>query len=195
SRGPAYHEGAHPRRAMIVSLLLFAAASVFVYSLPGLVWFAIALPVWFALEVLTGGLRVDLSAVRVAAGEHRRAIVAVGIVVVLAALYALFATAWAPWKRALYVLGGVVAVCFAASTFLALRAAPVSFDQRGQELENLAGLIQGHAVAFLGVDRFGGYWLRGTLVRSPGGYVPAEVRARRKKVWQQGLAMDFDTLS
>ena len=32
-------------------------------------------------------------------------------------------------------------------------------------------------------------------MRSPGGYVPAEVKARPKKVWQQGLAMDFDTLS
>ena len=32
-------------------------------------------------------------------------------------------------------------------------------------------------------------------MRSPGGYVPSEVKARRKKVWQQGLAMDFDTLS
>ena len=82
-----------------------------------------------------------------------------------------------------------------ASTFLALRAAPVGFDQRGNELESLAGLVQGRSVAFLGVDRFAGYWLRGTLMRSPGGYVPAEVKARPKKIWQQGLAMDFDTLS
>ena len=59
----------------------------------------------------------------------------------------------------------------------------------------LAGLIQGRSVAFLGVDRFSGYWLRGTLMRSPGGYVPSDIQARPKKVWQQGLAMDFDTLS
>ena len=32
-------------------------------------------------------------------------------------------------------------------------------------------------------------------MRSPGGYVPAEVKARPKKVWQQGLAMDLDTLA
>ena len=32
-------------------------------------------------------------------------------------------------------------------------------------------------------------------MRSPGGYVPEEVEARPKKVWQQGLAMDLDTLS
>jgi hypothetical protein len=92
-------------------------------------------------------------------------------------------------------LGVVVATAFAASTFLALRAAPVGFDQRANELEELAGLIQRRTVAFLGVDRFSGYWLRGTLMRSPGGYVPSDVQARRRKVWQQGLAMDFDTLS
>jgi hypothetical protein len=50
-------------------------------------------------------------------------------------------------------------------------------------------------VAFLGVDRFGAYRLRGTLIRSPGGYVPPEVAARPDKVWQQGKAMDFDTLA
>jgi hypothetical protein len=100
-----------------------------------------------------------------------------------------------PIGAARVVFGAVVAVAFAVSTFLALRAAPVGFDQRGSDLESLAGLIQGRSVAFLGVDRFAGYWLRGTLMRSPGGYVPSEVRARTKKVWQQGLAMDFDTLS
>jgi hypothetical protein len=92
-------------------------------------------------------------------------------------------------------LGVVVAVALAASTFLALRAAPVGFDQRGNELEGMTGLIQGRTVAFLGVDRFAGYWLRGTRMRSPGGYIPSEVQARPNKVWQQGLAMDFDTLS
>jgi hypothetical protein len=83
----------------------------------------------------------------------------------------------------------------AVSTFLALRAAPVGFDQRGSELEHLAGLIQGRSVAFFGVDRFAPYWLRGTLAESPGGNVPTEVPAREKKQWLPGLAMDFDTLS
>jgi hypothetical protein len=94
-----------------------------------------------------------------------------------------------------YALGAIVAVALAGSSFLALRAAPVGFDQRGDELEGLAGLVRGHTVAFLGVDRFAGYWLRGTLTRSPGGYVPAEVRARPKKVWRKGTAMDLDTLA
>ncbi len=93
------------------------------------------------------------------------------------------------------VLGVIVAAAYAASTFLALRATPIGFDQRANELQTLGGLTQDRTVAFLGVDRFAGYWLRGTLMRSPGGYVPADIQARPSKVWQQGLAMDFDTLS
>ena len=52
----------HPRRAMLVALILFMVASVFVYSLPGLVWFAIAVPIWLALELGTGRLRIDVAA-------------------------------------------------------------------------------------------------------------------------------------
>jgi hypothetical protein len=121
--------------------------------------------------------------------------------VALAALYALLSPRLpgvAPTSRAngvRFALGAVVALALAASSFLALRAAPIGFDQRANELQGLAGLVQGRSVAFLGVDRFSGYWLRGTLMRSPGGYVPSEVQARPRKVWQQGLAMDFDTLS
>src|SRR6266540_2643310 len=39
-RPPAGDRPGHPRRAMLVALLLLTAASLFVYSLPGLVWFA-----------------------------------------------------------------------------------------------------------------------------------------------------------
>ncbi len=53
----------------------------------------------------------------------------------------------------------------------------------------------GESLVFLGVDRFAAYWLRETLIRSPGGYVPPEVGAREGKVWQQGRALDLDTLS
>ena len=303
----------HPRRAMLVALILFTIASVLVYSLPGLVWFALAVPIWLALELGTGRMRVDIAALRAEARRHRRAIVAVAVGVVavgalsvaqlsgfvgkvggvqesvgrlnspvfpgealgiwpegdfqvvrgevdgaylavalgllaaaiggLAAVrrrdfglvaagaaavivYAgsrLFASIYVEAKAlaviapliavaalgallaprlpgaalttARYALGVIVAAAMAGSTFLALRAAPVGFDQRGDELESLAGLVRGRTVAFLGVDRFAGYWLRGTLMRSPGGYVPAEVEARPRKVWQQGLAMDFDTLA
>jgi hypothetical protein len=337
NRNPDYGGGAHPRRALIVVLVMLAVASVFVYSIPGLVWFALGIPIWLALELATGGLRVDLEAARSAVRRHRGVIVggavvivavavfsaaqlsgfvdkvgmvqasagrltspvfpgeALGIwpegdfrivrghvsgaypalalgllaaalgvlsafrrrdwgliamgaatvivyvgarffasiyveakalavmspLVVMAAMIALFQPDWKPdaWREphhedpdqasggsedaggrprpltiARYVLGGVVAVAVAGSTFLALRAAPVGFGQRGAELETLSGLIQDDSVVFFGVDRFSGYWLRGTLMKSPGGYVPAAVRPRPKKTWQQGLAMDFDTL-
>jgi hypothetical protein len=131
--------------------------------------------------------------------------------VVLGALKALLTPSWRrrtaddPLSRApdesrrlvllRYATGTVIAAAFAASTFLALRAAPIGFDQRGSELEHLASLAQGRSVAFFGVDRFAPYWLRGTLDESPGGNVPTQVPAREKKRWEPGLAMDFDTLS
>jgi hypothetical protein len=330
-RLPASADEPHPRRAMVVALILFVVASVFVYSLPGLAWFALAAPIWLVLTLATGGLRIDPEAVRETARRHRRAIVVVAIVViavgafsaaqlsgfvgkvgqvqasagrlsspvfpgealgvwpegdfrvvrgdvsgaypalalgllaaaigafgairrrewglvamgasavvvyvgarafasiyveakalaimsplvVMAALLTLFsrsgegvaaaeeagggdggrADAAGRVGTAMLVLGVLVAAAYAASTFLALRATPIGFDQRANELQTLGGLTQDRTVAFLGVDRFAGYWLRGTLMRSPGGYVPADIEARPSKVWQQGLAMDFDTLS
>lgn len=335
NRHPDYGGGAHPRRALIVVLILLVASSLFVYSIPGLVWFALGLPIWLVLELVTGGLRVDLQAAREAMRRHRRAVIVIGVIivavaafsasqlsgfvdkvgmvqasagrltspvfpgealgiwpegdfrivrgdvdgaylavalgllaaaigglaalrrrdwgliamgasavivyigarlfasiyveakalavmsplVVMAMLLGLFAPTWAPdgsrtsavsedsepperqgvlrtdrLTIARYVLGGIVAVGLAASTFLALRAAPVGFNQRGAELENLSGLIPNDSVVFFGVDRFSGYWLRGTLMKSPGGYVPAAVKARPSKTWDQGLPMDFDTL-
>ena len=336
NRNPDYGGGAHPRRALIVVLILLTVASVFVYSIPGLVWFALALPIWLALELLTGGLRVDLEGARTTIRRHRRALIVGGVLVLavaafsasqlsgfvskvgmvqasagrlsspvfpgealgiwpegdfrivrgdvsgaypavalgllaaataafaafrrrdwglvamgastvivyigarlfasiyveakalavmsplvaMAILVALFSPNWAPdgvrepvagegprdgpprrgrlpqgsVTVARYVLGGIVAVALAASTFLALRATPVGFDQRGAELEGLSGLIPNQPVVYLGVDRFSGYWLRGTLMKSPGGYVPSEIKARPKKAWDQGLPMDFDTL-
>src|SRR3954466_202766 len=86
NRNPDYGGGAHPRRALIIDLLLLAASSVFVYSIPGLVWFALALPIWLLLEVLTGGLRVDPDAVRASFRRHRRIIVVVSIVIVAVAV-------------------------------------------------------------------------------------------------------------
>ncbi|MGE5200228.1 MAG: hypothetical protein ACM3H9_11350, partial [Rhodospirillaceae bacterium] len=335
NRNPDYGGGAHPRRALIVVLTLLTVASVFVYSIPGLVWFALGLPIWLALELLTGGLRIDREGARSAMRRHRTALIVGGVVVLavaafsasqlsgfiskvgmvqasagrlsspvfpgealgiwpegdfrivrgdvtgaypalalgllaaaiaafaafrrrdwglvamgastvivyvgarlfasiyveakalavmsplvaMAILVALLSPNWVPDgvrvpvadgsrdgppKRgrlpagpltiARYVLGGIVAVALAASTFLALRATPVGFDQRGAELEHLSGLIPNQSVVYLGVDRFSGYWLRGTLMKSPGGYVPSMIKARPKKTWDQGLPMDFDTL-
>src|SRR5215211_5900981 len=87
NRNPDYGGGAHPRRALIIVLLLLTASSVFVYSIPGLIWFALALPMWVALEFLTGGLRIDMDAARASLRRHRRMIVAVAVILVAVAAF------------------------------------------------------------------------------------------------------------
>ena len=96
--------------------------------------------------------------------------------------------------RARLAVGVILALLAAGSTLLALRAAPVGFDERQLALERLAGRAAGERLVFLGVDRFAGYYLRDTLIQSPAGFVPAEVKARPEKAWQLGGAADFDTL-
>lgn len=326
-RGVTRGHGPHPRRALAAAVLVIAAASVFTYSVPGLVWFALAVPIWLFLERSWGALRLGGDRAASAVRRHGHVIVAVGILlvggavffaaelsgfidkvgmvqastgrlnspvffgealgiwpegnfqlapgevdgayvalavgllaalvgaagavsrrdwglvavgastivvyvgarlfasyyvdakalavmaplVVLASLKALFAPSWrrrtaedpAPRARegsrrlvlVRYAAGTLIAVALAASSLLALRAAPVGFDQRGAQLEHLASLIQGRSVVFFGVDRFAPYWLRGTVADSPGGNVQTEVPAREKKKWAPGLAMDFDTIS
>ena len=66
-------------------------------------------------------------------------------------------------------LGTLVFVAAALSTLLALRDAPIGFDERQLGLERLAERAEGKPVAFLGVDRFAGYYLRETLARAPAG--------------------------
>lgn len=90
--------------------------------------------------------------------------------------------------------GTLVFLAAALSTLVALRDAPIGFDDRQLGLEQLADRAAGKPVAFLGVDRFAGYYLRKTLARAPAGYVPEEIDARPEKTWQQGLAADFDSL-
>ena len=326
-----------PAHAVVAVVVILGAATVFTFSIPGGAWFAITIPLWAILAWAFGTMKLDLSAARAWAGDHRGALLAGGLVcVAIAAVVlgpasafvsrigdvqessgrlsspvwpgealgiwpegdfrivrgevsgALIATGFA----ALCTLGGVVALfrrrewallsaliaaafiyllsrpiaqihveakalavlapiamlvtvrwllgqntsggmlrsarrkprpallsrlvraasagsgrvaarqavgalfCIAAlaSTFLALRAAPVGFDERGRDLETLANRAQGERLVFLGIDRFAGYWLRGTLIRSPGGYVPPDVSSRASKTWQQGLAVDFDNL-
>jgi hypothetical protein len=83
-----------------------------------------------------------------------------------------------------------------ASTLLALRAAPVGTEVRAGELERLRGEIDGEPVLVLVADRFAPYRLRGTLAGSPGGYVPSrEVAARPGKRWDQGRALDWDSVT
>jgi hypothetical protein len=84
----------------------------------------------------------------------------------------------------------------AGSTFLALRAAPVGTVTRASELDDLRAEVQGDPVLLLVADRFGSYRLRGAKVGSPGGYVPSrEVAERPGKRWDQGVALDFDSVS
>jgi hypothetical protein len=304
-----------PLRLTLMTLGLLAMASVLTYSVPGLAWFAIAVAIWLALELLAGRRPVVLGPIREAIGRHRALSAVVGLVAVAAvglaagpamafferieavqgsvgrlgspvfvgealgvwpagdfrlvrgdvpgaipaALIGLAALAVGVWAlvrrretevlatlaaavavyagarwlaeihvqaKALAVMaplvmlislrallaprgegeargpaagrlafGALFATAAALSTLLALRAAPVGFDQRASALERLGERIEGSSAAFLGVDRFGAYRLRGTDVRSPGGFVPPAVNARSRKPWQQGQGVDFDTLS
>jgi len=301
-----------PARAVIGVVAVLAAASVFTFSIPGGVWFGVAVPVWAILTWGFGSGRIDLTRIRSDLAAHRAVLIGGAVALVALAAVAigpasgfidridnvqdsigrltspvfpgealgiwpegdyrivrgevsgsLLATAFAglcalggtialicrkEWgilaalvagafvyaltrpfaqihveAKALAVLapmvmlvsvrwlvapgsdrkalarqavGAVFCALAIASTFVALRAAPVGFDDRGSvDLNALADRIDGESVVFLGVDRFAGYWLRGTLAESPGGYVPQDVDARPEKTWQQGLAMDFDTLS
>jgi hypothetical protein len=308
--------GEVPRRAGIGSLIALAAASVFTYSLPGLAWFAAAIPIWIVLELIRGGGRVqaDVAAGVEAVKRHRRlviggiaalmvvavlgvgpvhhffskisdvqsspgrlgspvsegevfgiwpegdfrivrgdvagsipailigllalgvgvgvalrrrqngvlAVLAAGAIVYLATridasiyvqakalaviaptvVFVAFAGLLTPWteggwpaSRLVRALAVVFTVGALVSTLLALRFAPVGFDNNARQLESLAQEIQGRKVVFLGLDRFAAYWLRGTLVEAPGGYVPPDVKPRSDKVWVQGEPVDFDTMS
>lgn len=301
-------------RALVVSGLVLAAGAVLTYSIPGLAWFAVAVPLWLVLEALAGRSPIDYGVLGATVSRHRLVVAVVGLVGVavvaiaigpaanfiekidevqtslgrlgspifpgevfgiwpegdfrivrgevsgslIAAALGLAAAgfgAWVLWRHrelallATLVTGGIVyagarlfaeihveakalaiaapvvllvglrallarregeepggiasarwaagtlvAVAALGSTLLALRAAPVGFDQRGQALERFAERIGEDTVVFLGVDRFAGYYLRGTLARAPAGYVPEEVEPREDKPWRQGYAVDFDTL-
>jgi hypothetical protein len=300
-----------PARAVVAVLAILAAASVFTFSVPGGVWFAVAIPVWAILWIGFES-KITLVDAREAVRRHRRvllvgalllvalAVVAIGpardfiekiddvqessgrlsspvfpgeafgiwpegdfrivrgevdgallasafaglcalgaaialvrrrewallaalaaaafvyvlsrpfaqihveakALAVLAPMVMLVTARWllggddrTPAGLARVAVGSLFAALALASTFLALRAAPVGFDERQRDLEALAERIgPDDDVVFLGVDRFAGYYLRGTLTRSPGGYVPAEIGARGPKTWQQGQPLDFDTL-
>jgi hypothetical protein len=298
-----------PGRAVIGVCLILAAASVFTFSIPGLAWFAIALPIWLVVEAIAGRNPVDYRRIATSVREHRAVTAVVVLVLIaiaalaigpatnfvdkinevgnslgrlsspvfpgealgiwpegdfrivrgdvsgslLAVAVAALAIAYGAWVlfrrrqfailsmlvtgaivylgtrqvaqihvqakalivisplvllvalRALaspdgplpplrYAAGALVGLAALGSTLLALRAAPVGFDDRQAGLEILAERIDGKSVVFLGVDRFSGYYLRGTLMRAPAGYVPEDISSRPEKTWQQGLAADFDNL-
>ncbi|UJA21001.1 hypothetical protein HJD18_12800 [Thermoleophilia bacterium SCSIO 60948] len=166
-----------------------------------------ALGAWFAfrrrdlglLAVLAGCAAIYLgsylfASIYVAA----KALAILAPVVMLAGLLALFGPSGSMGRGprvGRLALAAVFCVAALYSTFLALREAPVGFNERGEDLEAIAAEIEGEPVVFLGVDRFGSYRLRGTLAESPGGYFEPEVPAREQKLWQQGDPVDFDTVS
>jgi hypothetical protein len=306
-----------PRRAVLGIGVILAAASVFTFSIPGLAWFAIAVPIWLVLEAFAGRSPVDWRAIGTSLREHRLATAAGVLAVVAVAVVAVgpainfvekiddvqasagrlsspvfWGEAFGVWPqgdfrivrgevagsalavalgaltvgygafalvrrrqfafvamlatgavvylgtrlfaeihvqakalaviaplvllvslRALldppaeqaagsrqivtvvrYAFGTLILLAATASTLLALRAAPIGYDDRQAGLEALAERVEGEQVVFLGVDRFSGHYLREAVMRAPAGYVPEEIAAREDKPWLQGYAADFDTL-
>jgi hypothetical protein len=86
-RGVTRGHGPHPRRALAAAGLVIAAASVFTYSVPGLVWFALAVPIWLFLERAWGALRLDGDRAASAIRRHGHVIAAVGILLVGGAVF------------------------------------------------------------------------------------------------------------
>ena len=98
-------------------------------------------------------------------------------------------------RYALPALAAVFVFGAAASTFLALRVAPVGTTDRVADLRELQEVVGGDRVLYLVPDRFAPARLEGTRVGSPGGYVPStDIPARRAKRWDQGLPLDLDTV-
>ena len=309
SRAPA---GSHPDLAIGVGIGLLAIASVLSFSVPGLAWFALAIPIWLVVELVAGRLpfspRAALGALRrawpilagaaailvllaiVEAGTISRfadrigevqesegrlagrlppwevlgvwprgdfrvatkavegaevailfgllaaAIAAVwwirrrelAVPVVLASALAIFIVARLTsgihveakaliaasplvmlfilrglleddrrrWSVARIAVGSLFAGAAVLSTLLALRATPVGTSAHPEELAELRGRVAGKEVAFLSLDRFAPYRLRGAeRVQSPGGYVPNPLRSRPGKEWGQSEAVDFDSLT
>src|SRR5204862_119553 len=174
-------------------------ATVFTYSLPGLVWFALAIALWLVAELALGRRPLEVDAAWAAISRHRWiTVVAVAAVAVVVAVVASPAASFvreigkvqaSSGRLASPVSPGVASrgVCVlcvvgaAVWTFRALRAAPRGFDRRGSELQAIGSRIQDKRVIFFGVDRFAAYWLHGTRVEAPGGYVPPAIEPRKHK--------------
>jgi hypothetical protein len=177
--------------ALLATLIGLAAAAAAAW------WWArrrdAAVPAALAAAVLVyagarwrGGINVEAKALAVMAPTA-----------ILFVVRALLATDWrGRWRAPVAALAVVFVVGAAGSTLLALRAAPVGTEQRAEELGALREEVEGRRVLVLVADRFAPYRLRGALVGSPGGYVPSrDVKARDGKRWDQGRALDFDSVN
>ncbi len=141
----------------------------------------------YALARAVGGIHVEAKALAVMAP-----------VLMLFVLRAVLAQSTAIGAARLLREGLALAFVLAAavSTVLALRAAPVGAVTRGDELASLRDEVAGKQVLVLAADRFSSYRLRGARPGSPGGYVPSrEVNGRPGKRWDQGVALDFDSVT
>ena len=70
-----------PRWRLLIGVgIILALATVFTFSVPGLAWFAIALPLWLIVEAVAGSSPIDWAAVRTAISEHK---VLIGVVVLV----------------------------------------------------------------------------------------------------------------
>ena len=88
SRTRAPTPAAGPWRAIVVIGLILAVASVFTFSLPGLVWFAVALPLWLVIEELSGQSPIEWRRIRDAVLAHRRWFAAAALVLIAIAVLA-----------------------------------------------------------------------------------------------------------
>ena len=180
-------------------------AAALLATLVGLAGFAFAAWWWsnrrdLAVPATLAAAGLIYAGARVLGGIHVEA-KALAVMAPVAMLFVLRALLAPAEQRGLArVVVSALAVVFvlgaAGSTFLALRAAPVGTVTRASELEDLRAEVQGDPVLLLVADRFGSYRLRGAKVGSPGGYVPSrEVAERPGKRWDQGVALDFDSVS
>ena len=180
-------------------------AAALVATLVGLAGFAFAAWWWSSRRDLAVPATLAAAALiyvgaRVLGGIHveAKALAVMAPVAMLFVLRALLAPAEqrGPARMVVSALAVVFVLGAAGSTFLALRAAPVGTETRASELEDLRAEVQGDPVLLLVADRFGPYRLRGAKVGSPGGYVPSrEIAERPGKRWDQGVALDFDSVS
>ena len=172
--------------AIAFSLLSAAVAAVWwirrrQYAIPALVVTALAI---FLVARGTSGIHVEAKALIVAAP-----LVMLFLVRGLLEGEVRGASAWR------IALGGLFVGLATVSTLLVLRATPVGTEAHVDELSELRDRVAGKEVAYLSLDRFAPYRLRGAeRVQSPGGYIPNKLRSRPNRRWTQGEAIDFDTL-
>lgn len=169
----------------------------------GLVAAAIAAVWWIRRRelavpaVLASALAIFIVA-RLTSGIHveAKALIAASPLVMLFILRGLLEDDGRRWSTGRVALGALFAGAAALSTLLALRATPVGTGAHPEELAELRAAVAGKEVAFLSLDRFAPYRLRGAeRVQSPGGYVPNPLRPRPGKEWGQSEAIDFDSLT